>query len=53
MTITGSQPAAVLEAISRHEKMEAVRSRDDIDLERGLRHAPDVVRSTYGQEDIR
>jgi len=53
MTVTGSQPAAVLEAISRHEKMEAVRSRDDIDLERGLRHAPDVVRSTYGQEDIR
>lgn len=25
MTVTGSQPAAVLEAISRHEKMEAVR----------------------------
>lgn len=55
MTITSSHPA-VLEAINRHEKIEANRSRDDLDMERMLkpRDAPDVVRSTYGQEnDIR
>lgn len=54
MTITGSHPS-VTEALSNHErKMEANRSRDDLDIERVLkpRDAPDVVRSTYtGKKD--
>ena len=57
MTVTGSHPSAVLEAISRHEAEQA-RSRDDLDMERILkpsstrRDAPDVVRSTYVQEEV-
>jgi len=56
MTITSSHPA-VLEAINRHERQQrqeqnSNRSLDDLDLERILkpRDAPDVVRSTYGEE---
>lgn len=54
MTITSSHPA-VLEAINRHDaKMEALRSRDDLDIERTLKQpsdAPDLVQSTYGQTE--
>ena len=56
MTITSSHPA-VLEAINRHEatlQAGGQRSRDDMDLERMLKprvDAPDVVRSTYVQEN--
>merc|ERR1712038_520251 len=54
MTITSSHPA-VLEAINRHDaKMEALRSRDDLDIERTLKQpsdAPDLVQATYGQSE--
>ena len=58
MTITSSHPA-VLEAVNRHEatlKAGALRARDDLDMERMLKQqargdAPDVVRSTYVQEN--
>merc|ERR1719277_1987822 len=54
MTITSSHPA-VLEAINRHDaKMEALRSRDDLDIERTIKQpsdAPDLVQSTYGQTE--
>ena len=55
MTITSSHPS-VLEALNAHEaKIEARRSRDDLDMERVLkpRDAPDVVRSTYSKKDAK
>jgi len=52
MTISGSQPTAVQEALARHDVNSRTRARDDMDMERLLkpRDAPDVVRSTYAGE---
>jgi len=66
-TITGSQPAAVLEAIQNHNSMEAAggaRSRDDLDMEQALKTGedsssggsgnvspPDVIRSAIKKDD--